>query len=599
MTDDLKNERENEEGIELERLVGAADEDPSDDALDRVWAKTQAALAQSSETPAPPERCSASETWLRPRVEWWVAGLVTLAALFMFAVLLGRQSGVPLSMPTGKVVGGDPAAEPSAEEIARWIAQLTDEAFAKRQEAWRRLLHGGARTRQALKEFKGGGDAEQDKLVEELRNAHDVLAELQTIPDPESLAFWRAVWRAEVATQPNLWSTGIAMNPEDPQPSPPPSKSMQEVFEVRFGEAKGKDVAARFRKAFDALQNYATWHRVFVKENSPKQTDIAAERRQMDGLLQAVADAGNAAAPVVLSILQVATPMQRGMDWQMPRPKGVLLPYADDHLRMIVAAEKMKLQEAVPVLMKRILGEKRYPSPTVEAHAWGAVWRIYGMQEKAPDFPVAMDELTDEQLAELWTWWVDREVKAWVPLLGDEDFSKREEAQRRLLDLGSRVKPALAKLPPAKDSEVTARLKRIREAYFEAEDCKTVDEAVALYKKAREGGAESDASSQTREQKLEQICRRIEELSPPGKAQKTLGDLHYEVGMSQYQAFRKGGGNTERLRIASEELDKALEHYDEALKADPGNKELENCMSKAAMLRHSEGYKEMDLGTKR
>ncbi|MCC7196551.1 MAG: hypothetical protein IT356_13440 [Gemmatimonadaceae bacterium] len=466
MTDDLKKDRESGEELEPERLVGAADEDPSSEALSRAWAKTQAALAQSSETGAQPANSPVSETWQRPRVEWWVAGIVMAAALFMFAVLLGRQSGVPMSMPTGKAAGGDPAAEPSTEQIAAWIAQLTDEAFDKRQEAWRNLLRSCAKAHQALKDFKSGGDAEQDKLVEELRNAHEVLAELQTIPDPESLAFWRAVWRAEVATQPNLWSTGIAMNEKDPIPAAPPSKLMQEVFDARFGEGKAREVAARFRKAFDALQDYSTWHRVTAPVDSPKQLDLAAEQRQMDALLKAVADEGNAAAPVVLSILQVSTPMQRGMDWQMPRPKGVLLPYTDDHLRMIVAAEKLKLQEALPILMKQFLSDG-YPSPTIQAHAWSAAWRICGRTDKAPNFPVLIGALEPEQIEALWAFWVDREVKTWVPLLGDEDHDKREEAQRRLLGLGARVKPALAKLPPAKDPDVIARLRRIESAYAE------------------------------------------------------------------------------------------------------------------------------------
>lgn len=589
MTDDLKKDRESGEELEPERLVGAADEDPSSEALSRAWAKTQGALAQSNETPAQQATNTVPIPWQRPRVEWWVASFVMAAALFMFAVLLGRQSGVPLSMPTGQVPGGDSKSEPSEADVARWIAHLKDEEFSKRQEVWRKLLRGGARARQAVKDFKSSGDAEQDKLVEELRNAHEVLAELQTIPDPESLAFWRAVWRVEVATQPNLWSTGIAMNKADPVPAAPPSKLMQEVFDARFGEEKAREVAARFRKAFDALQAFTAWHRVLIDLDPKKQVDLAAERRRMDALLQGVADAGNAAAPVVFSILQVNAPMMA----HAPRPKNTLVPYWDDHLRMIVAAEKLRFPEAVPILMKQFI-RGGYPSPTIQANAWAAVWRICGHEDKAPVFPFDVGDLTQEQADELWAFWVDREVKTWVPRLGDEDHEKREEAQRKLVELGSRVKAAIEKLPPVNDPEVAARLKRIRELYFIAADCKTAEEAIALLERQnaelyRQLSSEPATVQAEQVKKIEDTYARIQALSKPEVADLVVANLRYKEGMQAYGQFRDGdkGNLSQVLKRASLELEKAVALYDKHLKANPNDKLAQDRQAECNMVQYA------------
>lgn len=246
---------------------------------------------------------------------------------------------------------------------------------------------------------------------------------------------------------------------------------------------------------------------------------------------------------------------------------------------MIVAAEKMKLQEALPILMKQFLSDG-YPSPTIQAHAWSAAWRICGRADKAPNFPVLIGALEPEQIEALWAFWVDREVKTWVPLLGDEDHDKREGAQRRLVDLGRRVKAAIDRLPPSDDPEVAARLKRVREIYFVAADCKTVDEAVALLDRlnadlSRRVSADSAPMQDELVKMIEDVYARIPELAESGQADLVVANLRYKAGMEAYKQYRdsnKKSDLSQVLRRASADLEKAVAFYGKHLKANPNDK---------------------------
>ena len=78
------------------------------------------------------------------------------------------------------------------------------------------------------------------------------------------------------------------------------------------------------------------------------------------------------------------------------------------------------------------------------------MWRMNGHSERAPDFPFERRELTPGQVVDLEEWWVRKRVKDWVTQLGDQDFERRQEAQRELVRMGSQVLMVLETLPEPK-----------------------------------------------------------------------------------------------------------------------------------------------------
>jgi hypothetical protein len=77
------------------------------------------------------------------------------------------------------------------------------------------------------------------------------------------------------------------------------------------------------------------------------------------------------------------------------------------------------------------------------------------MVEFPPDSTPELDQLTPEE--------VQARVEELVQKLGDERFAVREQATLRLMQLGPRIQPLIAKIN-VDDAEVTNRLTRIRRA---------------------------------------------------------------------------------------------------------------------------------------
>ncbi|MCZ7644225.1 MAG: hypothetical protein M5U26_02910 [Planctomycetota bacterium] len=591
----MTHERELEEtppGEPYERLVEAGGEGLPDEARARVFARVQADIAR------PAHRASGAAA-PRPRhgLDWFVGGLIAAAAAAVFAFSL-NLTGAGAMRPdgTGTPAGGEEARIPATELLAK----LKAEDFEVRRAAFAALLAGGEAARKAVEAFTSQGDAEQDRAVQRLKDAFALAARLPAAYAPQDLAFWRALWEREAEEQPTIWSLGLKLHPETPQPSAPPSTRLGDALVARHGAARAAEARAGFARAYEALRAFQSWERAGPVTDG-EEAEHAARARRFDALLQAVAEAGPAAAPVVLNVLE-RSPAQM---IRSEHPPGSADPYPLDHLRMMVAAVKLKLREAAPILARKYA--RGYPtSGTIQAHAVQAIWLLEGRPEKVPAFPFDFGEAEQVDVEGAIACCVKRRVGELAPCLGDEDFRARQEAEDELLALGADALAPLKALPPPEDPEARMRIARIVERLDSGLPfVKTLDEAVALRRKyvaaATDPQRIGDAGHVRKQIDLAlKALERARELAPDETRDLLAADLLYESGMAHYKLSRPAGGREGVLKRAALDLSMAVDLYAKYLKDHPADKAVEARQTEANMILYaSEKYQTIEAPKER
>lgn len=574
------------EDAAYERLIEAERVELTDDARARVWARVSGELAQAASTPYAqahaPARASAG-------LDWFVGGLLAAAAALFFVVSLGLNGE-----PGRGIAGGE-----EKLDVEALIAQLGADDFAARQAAYRKLILGGAAVKQAVAKRKASGDPELDAGVMRLRDAFALSERLPAAAQFDSVAFWNVLWQREAESQPGVWSLGISLHPETPQPASPPSARLGDALVAAYGDARAKTAGEGFRRAYDALRGFQAWERAGGVSAGEEAAHAERERR-FDGLLKAVVQAGPAAAPVILRVLET------------PLPEVVMTDHAPDHvdplpldhLRMMAAVDALKLREAEPILIDRFVRHGYPLSATIHAHAVQLLWRLGGRMDKAPVFPFDIGALDQEKVGEVLTWWTAKRVQELVPLLTSEEFQVREDAERALSALGEEALAALEALPAEAEPEVAARLKRVRLALIPGpERARTLDEALALRRQYVEEATREDkigdAAHVARYIDLAlRALERVRALAPQGDKDLYCADLLYESGMAHYKRFKKGTGPTNAvLKRAQYDLSMAIDLYEKVMKREPDNKAVESKLTEATMIHYATSkYETLDPG---
>ncbi|GMV80612.1 MAG: hypothetical protein AMXMBFR7_17960 [Planctomycetota bacterium] len=560
------------EDAAYERLIEAERVDLADDARARVWARVSGELAQPASVPRVqahvPARSSAG-------LDWFVGGLVAAAAALFFVVSLGLNGEPGRGMAGGEEI----------LDVEALIAQLGADDFAARQAAYRKLILGGAAVKQAVAKRKATGDPELDAGVARLRDAFALAERLPAAAQFDSVAFWNVLWQCEAESQPGVWSLGISLHPETPQPACPPSTRLGDALVAAYGDARAKTAGEGFRRAYEALRGFQAWERAGGVRSGEEAAHAERERR-FDALLKAVVQARPAAAPVILRVLETPLP-EVVMTEHAP---GHVDPLPLDHLRMMAAVDALKLREAEPVLVGRFVRHGYPLSATIHAHAVQLLWRLGGRIDKAPFFPFDIGEVDQEKVGEVLAWWTARRVQELVPLLSNEEFQVREEAERALSALGEEALAALDALPTEAEPEVAARLKRVRLALIPGpERARTLDEALALRRQYVEEAMREDkigdAAHVARYIDLAlRALERVRALAPQGDRDLLCADLLYESGMAHYKLFSKAiQPSNSVLKRAQYDLSMAMELYEKVVKREPDNKAVQSKLAEASM----------------
>ncbi|MBE7466687.1 MAG: hypothetical protein HS116_24720 [Planctomycetes bacterium] len=564
------------EDAAYERLIEAERAELADDARARVWARVSGELAQTASSPRVQARAPARSS---AGLDWFVGGLVAAAAALFFVVSLGLNGELGHG-----IAGGE-----GKLDVEALIAQLGAEDFAMRQAAYRKLILGGAAVKQAVTKRKATGDPELDAGIVRLRDAFALAERLPAAAQFDSVAFWNVLWQREAESQPGVWSLGISLHPETPQPACPPSAMLGDALAAAYGEARAKTAGEGFRRAYDALRGFQAWDRAGGLTSGEEAAHAERERR-FDALLKAVEQAGPAAAPVILKVLEMPLPAVVMTD----HPPGHVDPLPLDHLRMMAAADALKLREAEPILVDRFVRDGYPLSATIHAHAVQLLWRLGGRLDKAPVFPFDIGALDQGKVGEVLTWWTAKRVQEMVPLLSSEEFQVREEAERALSALGEEALPALDALPSEAEPEVAARLKRVRLALIPGpERARTLDEALALRRQYVEEATRedkiNDAAHVARYIDLAlRALERVRALAPQSDRDLVCADLLFESGMAHYNRFKKGTGSTNAvLKRARYDLSMAIDLYEKVVKREPDNKAVENKLTEASMIHYA------------
>ncbi len=464
--------------LEPERLVAAV-ATPAIDA-ERQWKQLEARLAadDTSKTSNIATATTSQEPPIRRR--WWIEALTGIAALILFALLLGRDT-LPRANVKHTPAGDDgkPSLIENEPDPSPLIAQLSTGTTAERHQAFVALLR-AAKTRAAVDAIQPGTDEALQRAVADLHRGYAVVDTLGDFRNADSLEFWQSIWNAEASVQEDIWNVGLDLNDADRQPDAPPSPLVADILVAKYGESNGAAIKNRFSAAYTALRNFQKWERDGRREaNVPPNPKFKA-------LLDALTEQGVATAPVVLTILATS----ESHEMSFPRFAGSKGTYPEDHLRMMVAAVALHRHEAEPLILRFTNGY--FASPTIQANAIGALWHLGGHTEKG--FPLLSGYPSKDDIAQVQNWWREKHKSdpkgkfddAIATFLTAKDEQAADEALVALLRGGNAARAAVRADPRANE------LKRVEQSFRLLDDLSGDTESLLFWRSLWNGEAKQD-----------------------------------------------------------------------------------------------------------
>jgi hypothetical protein len=118
------------------------------------------------------------------------------------------------------------------------------------------------------------------------------------------------------------------------------------------------------------------------------------------------------------------------------------LPTSLDHLRMIVAADRLKLRESEMIILEKVA--LSYPmSQTIREHGVATIYRLNGDTKEIVNFPFDIATNGHEWFAKFCAWWLEMKTQSLQNELAIRDANRIERARKLASRIATNVLPKM------------------------------------------------------------------------------------------------------------------------------------------------------------